>query len=190
MDRFSIPYTRPGQVIGLFGGSFDPPHQGHVHVTLEALKSRVVMCQYCVFILISAKGTWPCSIGAAYGGGAGDDAASSGRGDGYRSVDRHARDGGYTGGDAKALSAGPICLADGCRQSGAVSPLEGLATDHGQRTGGRGGAAGGSDIGPDVSGGARIFTVQDRWAGAAFAWAGCCAGVVFRECAYDQCQLD
>jgi nicotinate-nucleotide adenylyltransferase len=24
--------------IGLLGGSFDPPHQGHVHITLEALK--------------------------------------------------------------------------------------------------------------------------------------------------------
>ncbi|MEM1004398.1 MAG: nicotinate-nucleotide adenylyltransferase [Pseudomonadota bacterium] len=39
MDRYNIPYARPGQVIGLFGGSFDPPHQGHVHVTLEAMKA-------------------------------------------------------------------------------------------------------------------------------------------------------
>ena len=39
MERCSIPYARPGQVIGLFGGSFDPPHQGHVHVTLEAMKA-------------------------------------------------------------------------------------------------------------------------------------------------------
>ncbi|WP_170332242.1 nicotinate-nucleotide adenylyltransferase [Ruegeria arenilitoris] len=39
MLRSSIPYARPGQVIGLFGGSFDPPHQGHVHVTLEAMKA-------------------------------------------------------------------------------------------------------------------------------------------------------
>ncbi|MEX0277693.1 MAG: nicotinate-nucleotide adenylyltransferase [Ruegeria sp.] len=39
MDRYSIPYASPGQVIGLFGGSFDPPHQGHVHVTLEAMKA-------------------------------------------------------------------------------------------------------------------------------------------------------
>ncbi len=37
--RYSIPYARPGQVVGLFGGSFDPPHQGHVHVTLEAMKA-------------------------------------------------------------------------------------------------------------------------------------------------------
>ena len=27
-----------GQTIGLFGGSFDPAHQGHVHITREALK--------------------------------------------------------------------------------------------------------------------------------------------------------
>lgn len=27
-----------GQVIGLLGGSFDPPHAGHVHLTREALK--------------------------------------------------------------------------------------------------------------------------------------------------------
>ncbi|SDX10790.1 nicotinate-nucleotide adenylyltransferase [Ruegeria halocynthiae] len=39
MERYAIPYARPGQVVGLFGGSFDPPHQGHVHVTLEAMKA-------------------------------------------------------------------------------------------------------------------------------------------------------
>ena len=27
-----------GQTIGLLGGSFDPPHSGHVHITREALK--------------------------------------------------------------------------------------------------------------------------------------------------------
>ncbi|WP_180884734.1 nicotinate-nucleotide adenylyltransferase [Ruegeria sp. THAF57] len=39
MFRHDIPFARPGQVVGLFGGSFDPPHQGHVHVTLEAMKA-------------------------------------------------------------------------------------------------------------------------------------------------------
>ncbi|WP_210093754.1 nicotinate-nucleotide adenylyltransferase [Ruegeria sp. HKCCSP346] len=39
MERYGIPYARPGQVVGLFGGSFDPPHQGHVHVTLQAIKA-------------------------------------------------------------------------------------------------------------------------------------------------------
>ncbi|MEO1108718.1 MAG: nicotinate-nucleotide adenylyltransferase [Pseudomonadota bacterium] len=39
MERYHIPYARPGQVIGLFGGSFDPPHRGHVHITREAMKA-------------------------------------------------------------------------------------------------------------------------------------------------------
>ncbi len=39
MQRNAIPYVRPGQVVGLFGGSFDPPHLGHVHVTQEAMKA-------------------------------------------------------------------------------------------------------------------------------------------------------
>jgi len=33
-----LPLAGPGQRIGLLGGSFDPPHPGHVHITLEALK--------------------------------------------------------------------------------------------------------------------------------------------------------
>lgn len=36
--RYRYPYARTGQVIGLLGGSFDPAHEGHVHVTREALK--------------------------------------------------------------------------------------------------------------------------------------------------------
>ncbi|MEJ6392564.1 nicotinate-nucleotide adenylyltransferase [Gymnodinialimonas sp. 2305UL16-5] len=36
--RHNLPHAQPGQVIGLFGGSFDPPHAGHVHVSREALK--------------------------------------------------------------------------------------------------------------------------------------------------------
>ncbi|GAA6206837.1 nicotinate-nucleotide adenylyltransferase [Cognatishimia sp. WU-CL00825] len=31
-------YLRPGMTVGLLGGSFDPPHLGHVHITKEALK--------------------------------------------------------------------------------------------------------------------------------------------------------
>ncbi|MEL6641761.1 MAG: nicotinate-nucleotide adenylyltransferase [Pseudomonadota bacterium] len=32
------PPTKPGQIIGLLGGSFDPPHDGHVHITKAALQ--------------------------------------------------------------------------------------------------------------------------------------------------------
>ncbi len=32
------PQARPGMCIGLLGGSFDPPHAGHAHITREALK--------------------------------------------------------------------------------------------------------------------------------------------------------
>ena len=36
--RSDLPLALPGQTIGLFGGSFDPPHAGHLHVSREALK--------------------------------------------------------------------------------------------------------------------------------------------------------
>ena len=35
---FGFPTAVPGQAIGLLGGSFDPAHEGHVHITKEALK--------------------------------------------------------------------------------------------------------------------------------------------------------
>ena len=36
--QHGFPYARPGQRIGLLGGSFDPAHAGHAHITREALK--------------------------------------------------------------------------------------------------------------------------------------------------------
>lgn len=38
MMKIALPYVRPDQVVGLLGGSFDPPHEGHVHISREALK--------------------------------------------------------------------------------------------------------------------------------------------------------
>ncbi len=36
--RWQDPTAGPGQAVGLLGGSFDPPHGGHAHLTREALK--------------------------------------------------------------------------------------------------------------------------------------------------------
>ena len=33
-----VPFARPCQIIGLLGGSFDPAHEGHAHITREAMK--------------------------------------------------------------------------------------------------------------------------------------------------------
>ena len=39
MHRHVLPFARQGQTIGLLGGSFDPAHEGHVHVTQSALRT-------------------------------------------------------------------------------------------------------------------------------------------------------
>lgn len=36
--RQGFPIAVPGMVVGLLGGSFDPAHDGHAHITREALK--------------------------------------------------------------------------------------------------------------------------------------------------------
>lgn len=38
MNRAGLPWAAPGQVVGLLGGSFDPPHEGHLRVSEEALR--------------------------------------------------------------------------------------------------------------------------------------------------------
>lgn len=36
--RMGDPAARKDQIVGLLGGSFDPAHEGHVHITREAIK--------------------------------------------------------------------------------------------------------------------------------------------------------
>lgn len=36
--RAGLPIARPGMRVGLLGGSFDPAHEGHVHITEMALR--------------------------------------------------------------------------------------------------------------------------------------------------------
>lgn len=38
LPRHALPFAPKGARIGLFGGSFDPAHDGHVHVTHHALR--------------------------------------------------------------------------------------------------------------------------------------------------------
>ena len=38
LDTWSLRNISPGRKVGLLGGSFDPPHPGHLHISLWALK--------------------------------------------------------------------------------------------------------------------------------------------------------
>ncbi|MEM8839788.1 MAG: nicotinate-nucleotide adenylyltransferase [Pseudomonadota bacterium] len=37
-DALKVPFVEDGMAVGLYGGSFNPPHEGHVHVAETAMK--------------------------------------------------------------------------------------------------------------------------------------------------------
>lgn len=39
LPRYLLPHAPDGASVGLFGGSFDPAHEGHVHVSAQALRA-------------------------------------------------------------------------------------------------------------------------------------------------------
>lgn len=39
LPQYQLPHAPDGATVGLFGGSFDPAHAGHVHVTRHALRA-------------------------------------------------------------------------------------------------------------------------------------------------------
>jgi nicotinate-nucleotide adenylyltransferase len=70
VQRSDWPMAHAGMTVGLFGGSFDPPHAGHVHVSREALK-RLGLDR--VWWLVSPgnplKDRGPAPLDTAHGGG-------------------------------------------------------------------------------------------------------------------------
>ena len=63
VDRFAkAPIVGKGMRVGLLGGSFDPPHDGHMHISLEAIK-RLQLDQLWWLVSpgnpLKEQGPWP-----------------------------------------------------------------------------------------------------------------------------------
>jgi hypothetical protein len=139
--RSDWPVAREGMTVGLFGGSFDPPHAGHVHVSREALK-RLGLDR--VWWLVSpgqpAEGSWARPPGTPGRGGARQGHPSPRHRHGYRGAPRHAVYRRNDRGADRALSRRSVRLADGGGQPCAVSSLAALGLDHAHRADLRSGA--------------------------------------------------
>ena len=158
MMRHDLPFAAPDQVVGLFGGSFDPPHAGHLHVSQEALK-RFQLDR--VWWLVSPgnplKPEGPAALDRRMTA-----ARALVRHPRIEVSDLEARIGTrYTGSDAgtvtQALPAGAFRLAHGRGQPGGFPSLAAVGLDHAARSGRGAGASGATHIraqfegGPDLS---------------------------------------
>ena len=134
----STPPAGRGQVIGLLGGSFDPPHAGHVHITREALR-RFGLDR--VWWLVSpgnplkAHGPAPLERRLEAARAMMDHPRSGDQR--FRGPGRHPLHGRDPAQPLRAPSRPAFRVADGGRQPGAVPSLAGLAGDHadGSRSG-------------------------------------------------------
>ena len=141
--RQGFPIACKGMVIGLLGGSFDPAHEGHVHITHEAIK-RIGLHQ--VWWLVTPanplKPRQPAPMTARLV------QARAVMCDPRVKITQletllHPAHGGYGKAAQGALSGRHLCLADGRGQYGAVSQMGALAGYFGRGASGRSGPAGG-----------------------------------------------
>ena len=143
------PHAGAGQRIGLLGGSFDPPHAGHVHITRWALKAFGLDR---VWWLVSPgnplKPDAPADLDRRLAAARAIMRHPRVDGDRPRGAARHALHRGDAGGAEGALSGGALRLADGGGQPRELPPLGPLARDHGGGAGGRAGAAGRTSSAP------------------------------------------
>ena len=116
-------HVEPGQAVGLLGGSFDPPHAGHVNLTLLRAGPHRLAGEP----RQSAQGPRPRAAGRADGGGACPDGSPPRHRERFRGAGRHEVHGAHDRRDEGGLSRDALRLVDGGRQPRAVPPLGRLA---------------------------------------------------------------
>ena len=129
MSRIGPP-AAPGQRVGLLGGSFDPAHAGHLHITARALKAlRLDAVWWLVSPGNPLKSDAPAALERRVAAARRLVARPAGDGDRHRGADRHALHRGDADRAQAALPAGALRLADGVGQPRRLPPLGPLADD-------------------------------------------------------------
>ena len=128
----SVPIAGPGLRVGLLGGSFDPPHAGHVHITRWALKAFGLDR---VWWLVSPgnplKPDAPADLQRRLAAARAIMRHPRVTRHRPRGAARHALHRRDAGGAAAALSGGALRLADGGGQPDRLPPLGPLGRHHG-----------------------------------------------------------